>query len=308
MKGQFPITGTFIDEITYDIPASNWSDEQWAKDLDYMKEVGMDTVIFIRGGYKDKLIYPSSHFQNIYKDDMLGFILDKAAERDMKVIIGLYTTDLDWQNGNAAVEISKNRIFLKEVVERYGSSPAFTGWYIPHEVEVDRLNITEIMRGLSQLCKDITPDKSVMISPFFKTVETDVCNPMSPEQVYEEWDSIFSRCAENIDICAFQDGTAPAFMLDKYLEKIKLLCDKYNMRHWSNVELFERDPRCMYFPIPFELLRAKLEKSAPYVEKSISFEFSHFLSPQSIYPSARNLNCLYKSYYGKQEKRQTEIV
>ena len=34
---QYPITGTFIDEITYDIPASNWTNEQWAQDLDYMK-------------------------------------------------------------------------------------------------------------------------------------------------------------------------------------------------------------------------------------------------------------------------------
>ena len=32
------ITGTFIDEITYDIPASNWSDKQWKAELLYMKK------------------------------------------------------------------------------------------------------------------------------------------------------------------------------------------------------------------------------------------------------------------------------
>ena len=302
MNSQFPITGTFIDEITYDIPASNWSHEEWAKDLDNMKEVGMDTVIFIRGGYMNKLIFPSAHFDNICKDDLLGFILDEAAKRDMNVLIGLYTTDLGWQDGNAAAEIRKNRVFAKEIMERYGSHPAFTGWYIPHEVEEDRLNITEVMWGLSDICKDLAPDKSVMISPFFRTIEIDRCNPMTPERVYEVWDSIFSRCAQNIDICAFQDGTAPPLQLDVYLSKIKILCDKYNMHHWTNVELFERDVRHMYYPIPFEVLRTKLEKSAPYVEKAISFEFSHFLSPQSIYPSARNLNRLYKAYYGEQTK------
>ena len=41
------ISGTFIDEITYDIPSSNWSREQWKKDLDYMSEIGIDTLIFI---------------------------------------------------------------------------------------------------------------------------------------------------------------------------------------------------------------------------------------------------------------------
>ena len=35
----FPITATFIDEVTYDIPAQNWSDDQWRADLDNMKEV-----------------------------------------------------------------------------------------------------------------------------------------------------------------------------------------------------------------------------------------------------------------------------
>ncbi len=302
MNRQFPITGTFIDEITYDIPASNWSEEQWENDLDNMKEVGIDTVIFIRGGYKDKLIYPSVHFDNIYKDDLLGCILKAAEKRSMNVFVGLYTTDLSWQNGNAAAEIEKNRYFVKEVMERYGNSPAFVGWYIPHEVDVDRLNITQVMSGLSAICKEAAPDKSVLISPFFKTVETDPCNPMTPDQVYDEWDSIFSRCAENIDICAFQDGTAPVLQLDEYLGKIKSLCEKYNIHHWVNVELFERDPRQVYFPIPFEQLRAKLEKSMPLVEKAICFEFSHFLSPQSIYPSARGLNRLYKAYYGEQAK------
>ena len=56
MKKNYPISGTFIDEITYDIPSSNWSRKQWAKDLDHMKAVGIDTVIFIRGGFYNKAI------------------------------------------------------------------------------------------------------------------------------------------------------------------------------------------------------------------------------------------------------------
>ena len=35
----FPITATFIDEITYDIPSSNWSFDEWKQDLDNMKKV-----------------------------------------------------------------------------------------------------------------------------------------------------------------------------------------------------------------------------------------------------------------------------
>ena len=57
MKGKYPITGTFIDEVTYDIPASNWSNEQWAADLDNMKAVGMDTLIIMRSVFYNKCLY-----------------------------------------------------------------------------------------------------------------------------------------------------------------------------------------------------------------------------------------------------------
>lgn len=56
----------------------------------------------------------------------------------------------------------------------------------------------------------------------------------------------------------------------------------------------------MYYPITFSLLKRRLEHHAKYAEEIITFEFSHFLSPQSIYPSAQNLNRLYKDYYLKQ--------
>ena len=86
------------------------------------------------------------------------------------------------------------------------------------------------------------------------------------------------------------------------VENIKKVTDAHNIRLWSNVETFERDVRCMYYPIPFDLLRRKIKLAEPYVEKCITFEFSHFLSPQSIYPSARNLNGLYRSYYENKNK------
>ena len=53
------ITGTFLDEITHDIPAQNWGPEEWARDFNAMKSVGIDTVILIRAGYKDRLTFPA---------------------------------------------------------------------------------------------------------------------------------------------------------------------------------------------------------------------------------------------------------
>ncbi len=291
----FPITATFIDEITYDIPSSNWSFEQWAQDLDYMKSVGIDTLVFIRAGYANRTVFPSDYFGTQHEDDLLGFILDEAEKRNMKVLVGLYLSNISWNDGDAKTEIELNRHFLNEIWEKYGDRPALGGWYIPQETSYDVFNITEVMGGISYLCKEKSPNLPVFISPFFNALDRK--NAFTVERHIDEWNSIFNRCGENIDICAFQDGTVPIGKMRDYYVATKKLCNEHNISHWVNSETFERDVRQMYFPIPFSVLRQKLELHKEYAEKIITFEFSHFLSPQSIFPSARNLFDLYTNYY-----------
>ena len=302
MKKNYPITATFLDEITYDIPSSNWTRKQWCKDLDHMKKVGIDTIVFIRGGFYDKAVFPSKHFSNLQEenDDFAGMIFQEAAKRNMKVFMGLYISNITWNDGDAQGEIEKNKVFVEEVLERYGNMPSFEGWYIPHETCDRGGNIKETMGGLAALCKEKSPDKKVLVSPFFRTsVTLGEELAYSPERMAEEWDEIWEYGGQYIDYCAFQDGTAPLEQLADYFIAMKRVCDKYNMQLWANVETFERDVRRMYYPIPFDLLRKKINVLRPYVDKMMTFEFSHFLSPQSIYPSARNLNKVYRQYYKK---------
>ena len=49
------ITGTFLDEISHDIPHQNWGEQEWNRDFAYMKAIGIDTVIMIRSGYRNSL-------------------------------------------------------------------------------------------------------------------------------------------------------------------------------------------------------------------------------------------------------------
>ena len=60
------LKGTFLDEITHDIPSQNWSREEWARDFDAMKAVGIDTVILIRAGYKNHATFESKVLQKKY--------------------------------------------------------------------------------------------------------------------------------------------------------------------------------------------------------------------------------------------------
>ena len=71
MKGLFmssgavlPITGTFLDEITYDIPAQNWGRREWAREFDIFADIGIDTVIIIRAGFGRRGAFPSQVIGN----------------------------------------------------------------------------------------------------------------------------------------------------------------------------------------------------------------------------------------------------
>jgi len=55
------ISGTFLDEITHDIPSNNWGRAEWAEDFRIMKSVGIDTVIMIRAGVGRTAVCPSWH-------------------------------------------------------------------------------------------------------------------------------------------------------------------------------------------------------------------------------------------------------
>lgn len=97
-------------------------------------------------------------------------------------------------------------------------------------------------------------------------------------------------------IIAFQDGGVEYFELGDYVKAFADLIQKHGLTFWMNVESFERDVPPNRPPIEWRKLRYKMEQAAPYVEKLITFEFSNYMSPNSMYPSAHNLYRRYISY------------
>lgn len=89
------ITGTFIDEISHDIPHQNWGPVEWEKDFQYMKAAGIDTVIVIRCGYRKFLTYPSDYLISKHQCyapsiDLIDLYLTLAERYGMKLFFGLY--------------------------------------------------------------------------------------------------------------------------------------------------------------------------------------------------------------------------
>lgn len=111
------------------------------------------------------------------------------------------------------------------------------------------------------------------------------------KQHEKEWNEIFAGIHEVVDAVAFQDGHIDYDELDAFFEVNKKMADKYGLECWTNAESFDRDMPIKFLPINFEAA-----KRAGY-DKAITFEFSHFMSPQSAYLQAGHLYDRYSEYF-----------
>lgn len=296
-----PITGTFLDEITWDIPSQNWGKKEWKKEFDTMKEAGIDTVIIIRAGLRDLAVFPSEVLKIKDYPDLAKLFLDEAERCKMKLYFGTYDTGkLEWQWANWKEDWEINKKFLPEILNRYGKHPAFHGWYISPETCVATQGSIEIYKRYSNYMKELSPDKPVLISPYYPSwVYKDASKEARHKMFIDDWSRILSK-TEAVDIVAFQDGSCSfhtegyaVMELEDYVKEVNKLCKEYKKIQWNNVETFGRNYPIKFPPIDWRLLKRKMAIAEPYCEKHITFEFSHFLSPNSMWEQA---HLLYQRY------------
>ena len=95
------ITGTFLDEISHDIPHQNWGKKEWSQDFMYMKQMGIHRVVLIRCGYKNWLTYPSEVLVKQEKAftpylDLVSLFLELCEKNQMEFYFGLYDSGRYW--------------------------------------------------------------------------------------------------------------------------------------------------------------------------------------------------------------------
>jgi len=307
------ITGTFLDEISHDIPHQNWGAAEWERDFQAMKTIGIDTVILIRSGYKRWLTYPSEVLiekQGCYPPpvDLVDLFLNLAEKYGMDFYFGTYDSGHFWQVGEYQKEIDLNRSAVDEVWRKYGERDAFRGWYITQEVSRRTKGIIEVYATMGKHCKTISSDRlPILISPWMDGIKSVTSfgsgiyktEGISIDDHEREWDEILAGISGVVDIIAFQDGHVDFSELPAYLEINKKLTNRYGLRSWTNSETFDRDMPIKFLPIKWEKLLLKLQVAAQEgVEKAITFEFSHFMSPNSCYLQARHLFNRYREYIG----------
>jgi hypothetical protein len=307
------LTGTFLDEISHDIPHQNWGRAEWDRDFRTMRAVGIDTVILIRCGHRRWMTYPSDVLGELGcftpPVDLVRMFLDLAEAHGMAFYFGTYDSGQYWHAGEHRRELDISHRVVDEVWERYGDSPAFGGWYLSLEVSRGSREITDLYAELGTHCKDVSGGLPVMISPYVagpKAVSAFGADlrrgdGISLEQHEREWDEIMAGIAGAIDVVAFQDGHVDFDALPDFLAVNRELTDRHGLHAWTNSETFDRDMPIKFLPIKWEKLLLKLEAAAQAgMEKAITFEFSHFLSPHSCYPQARGLFDRYCEHFGLQ--------
>jgi hypothetical protein len=294
------VTGTFLDEITHDIPSQNWGPAEWGREFAHFARVGIDTAIVIRSGYQDKCVFPAKSVPGLLPvhDDLLDLFLDLGEKHGVGIWVGTFDSGTYWLRRSWWREVELNRAFLDEVGRRYGHRKAFAGWYLCHETSGNDLHIIELFNAIGRHCRAVL-DRPVLISPFPQgTKQFAVGQAFTLAETFEHWERIFAETQGAFDVCAFQDGQIQYRELPEFHAGIKGLCDQHGVRCWANVETFDRDMPIKFPPADWRYLRLKLEAASEVAEKIVTFEAPHFLSPHSCYPAAHNLFRRYAEHCG----------
>ena len=128
-----------------------------------------------------------------------------------------------------------------------------------------------------------------MVSPRYHGKKCDAQWPVSPEVHAKHFDYILAEMNGLIDAYAFMDGHVDFKDLESYVKATYEVFQKHEVAYWSNLETFDRDMSWRFPPIEWIKMKHKLEVVQPYVEKIITFEAPHFLSPNSALPAAHGL-------------------
>ncbi|MES2200976.1 MAG: DUF4434 domain-containing protein [candidate division FCPU426 bacterium] len=306
------ISATFLDEITHDIPSQNWGRTEWSREFKLMRAAGIDTVVQIRVGHRRWMSFDSKVLkkeQNCHQPpvDLVAMFLELAGENNMAYYFGTYDSGQHWHEGRADREIAINKPLVEEVWEHYGKYPAFKGWYLSHEVSRNVNGIVDILATMGGHCKKISNNLPVLISPYIagkkevSAFESQISREegVSLNEHEAEWDKILSGIKGQVDQIAFQDGHVDFHELPAFLELNRRLAERHGLQSWSNTETFDRDMPIKFLPIAWPKLLLKLQAArAAGIEKVITFEFPHFLSPHSCYPQAHGLFERYCEHFG----------
>lgn len=231
-------------------------------------------------------------------------LLAAAEALDMQVFLGLGLDPSYWQGTFDPVQGAADNIAIMERLEElYGASPALAGWYLPEEIDDRNFIRPEIHEAAIQYLAAMVEaaaergGRPVMVAPYFGIA------PNGPAYA-AWWDATLARA--RVDIIALQDGVGTRRTTAEegvpVFEALAEVARKHGVALWSDLEVFEQihgwpvdDRPWQAVPAGIEQLRQQLALEAPFVEKIVVFDFTHYMSPR-LGGAAQTLYRDYQAY------------
>ena len=289
----------------------------WQMELDQLQALGIRLVV-LNGPFVGET--PPAGVP----DPMEAFFAE-ADQRGLSIYVDTLSARNWWTLSDPAPEVARARSRVETLAGRYGGHPSFTGWYIPYELYVmwgaQAELIQTLCRDISAACKQTTPDKPVMISPFFILDQAGYLGESrwaSPDEYQQFWTSLLKQ--NQVDIVALQDSGEhlSCYTLDQrrpFLAAMKAACKAAHKQFWVNIEVGElgiesmeaytnrfgyktyvNNPKTVtaWRGVAADKLRQKLDLAGEYTDTAISWGYQQFIRP-SLGPKAEHLHESYQS-------------
>ena len=297
-------TGAFVQLSRRTANGAAW----WYAELEAMKRQGMDTVIVAAVANGRKYYYPTRiPGSRRLEIDLVESVISAADRHGLKVYLGLHLDREQFDAGKFDVpsNLAQAQVELDELRARYGGHASLAGWYMPQEVSDYmvfhqpqlRDDVVAYTKAIVQKAH-ASGGLPVMMSPFF--------GQKCDAAAYAKWWDETGLPRTGIDVVALQDGVgtrrttaADAVAVFKALQPVMA---KHRVAFWANNESFYQihgwpvdDQPWAAEPTKAETFVAQIESTLPFVEKSITFEFCTYLSPQGS-AAAQRLHREYQAH------------
>jgi hypothetical protein len=275
------IEGTFVQ---YQDWMMSMDAAAWRRELDAMREAGIDLVIVQWLEHENKRFVPADSAAC----DPTRAILEYADEHGMRVFVGLATIDR-WHERITYPDYLERAATLSmrlagQAWTRYGRHPSFAGWYVPQELRYYDFKDEHVaalrgfLRRQSDHCRALSGGKPVAVSSC-------LAQSTSPEAFRRVFAPVLS--GSGVDIVILQDGVGAnrwekqmAAKVVPYFGAMREICEEEDIALWSDIEIFRhRTTGRGREPAPIERVLAQIDAESPFVESFVMFDFFHYMSP-----------------------------
>lgn len=298
-----------------------WDFNRWQNELAMLKEVGINELIIQNtvdttpankeASYKTTIPGYSSN-----SVDLLENALTAADAVGLKIRVGTGDNEEWWRKGASdsvwlANEANINKQIVDEIAAKYASHPSFNGWYLSYEIsnisaptQGEQNNLNTFFKSMVSEMKAKTPNKSIMISPFYNS---QLGNQIGAQVSLTNWTVMLKNVFKGtgLDILALQDSVGAAYntvsQLPDILAATKAGTDAAGVRLYANTETYTSTSEGNV-PASQKQIVLQMEAAQPYVTGFAAFSINHYQGKYSDDLSIAAGYEAYKSYYYSTKK------